>query len=255
MRKPKDPFTPRNALERALVKAADNPAERGAFLRELLKSSVLVVGRVEGTSGGGTQSGVVPAGAGLALRHATLPDGRTVLPFFSSVEWLSGTLSEPADALTIPATSLFESTRGATLVLNLGAPWGKEFTPSEISQLLESGGANQQIVVKEATEVQIGLPAKEPSAYIKAITPIFRRYPGVEAAYLGWIHTPGEGTPPHLIVGVQGDGDIRGAMADAGAAWETPPGSTDLVDFMEAIPGADGISGWFVSEGRRFYSR
>ena len=237
------------------MKAAKNPAERGAFLRELLKASVLVVGTVEGGSGIHKQGGVVPAGASLNLRHATLPDGRTVLPFFSSVEWLSGTLSEPAETLTIPATSLFENTRGATLVLNYGAPWGKEFTPNEISDLLENGGANHEIVVKKATTVQIGLPAKEPTAYIKAITPIFRRYPGVKAAYLGWIYTPGEGTPPHLVIGIEGDGDIRDAAADAGAAWESPPGSEDLVDFMEAIPGATGVPGWFVSEGRRFYSR
>ncbi len=237
------PFEPRNALEHALVAAAADPAQRGPFLRELLDATVLVVGDPSNPGPGGSP----------ALRWANLPDGRACLPFYSSAEWLGGVVRGDVPVLSLPARALFEGTRGSTLALNLGAPVAKEFTPAEISGLLSTGGADVASELGHPDAMALDLPEEDPLAFIASATSVFARHPEVRAAYLGRIHIPTAGTPPHLIVGVEGEGDLRDAMQDANAARESGDDPDGLVDFVAITLGADGVAGWLRDNGRRFY--
>jgi hypothetical protein len=239
------PFQPRNPLEHALVAAAADPTKRGEFVRELLDATVLVVGDPSSPAPG-------PAG-GLALKSGTMPDGRRCVPFYSSAEWLRGIVDSDVPVLSMPARALFEGTRGATLALNLGAPLAKEFTPDEITGLLSGGGEAAAAALGTPTRVVIGLPEVEPLAYLAAATTIFARRPEVRTAYLGWIHYPEAGTPPHLIIGVEGEGDLKDAMLDANAAWDPGDDLGSIVDFVVVTSRSEGIPGWLWNNGRKFY--
>ncbi|WP_237048186.1 hypothetical protein [Musicola keenii] len=61
----------------------------------------------------------------------------------------------------MPARTLFEITRGATLFLNPKSDCGKEFLPYEVEQLLAGGlsQAPEQRVVEKDAHVLLGQPA------------------------------------------------------------------------------------------------
>jgi len=252
------PFDVRNELEDALVAAAEDPAARGPFLRLLLDSTVYVVGQVVGQDGqprGGEGKLDVQPGDGLSLRTVALSDGRSGVPFFSSVRWLSGCLKEHVSYLAIPTRALFGTAVGATFLLNPGAPWGKEFTPEEVTRLLESGGTGREVEVDARREVMLGLPAVEPTALLAALTTVFGRRPEVSEAFLGMIQYPDDESGPHLIVGVDGDGDLVEAIRDAGAAANGVLGQGEMADFARIKRGDEGISDFLVANGTRFYGR
>jgi hypothetical protein len=238
------PFQPRNPLEHALIKATRDPSHRGPFVRELLEATVIVVG---------DPGAPAPTGGGLAIKWGTMPDGRPCIPFYSSPQWLAGVVHRQVPTLRMPVRALFAGTPGATLALNLGAPWAKEFTPDEVRSLLGGGGQAAANALGNPSAVVISLPEVEPLAYLAAATTILARHPEVRAAYLGWIHYPDAGTPPHLIIGVEGDGDLKDAMFDASAAREAGDDPNSLVDFISCTPGSEGIAGWLMSNGRKFY--
>ncbi len=239
------PFQPRNALEHALIKAAADPTQRGRFVRELLAATVLVVGDPDAAT---------PQGGGLAVKWGTMPDGRPCIPFYSSAEWLAGVVHRNVPILHLPARALFAGTKGATLALNLGAPLAKEFTPGEIASILGGGeGKAAADALGAPSAVVISLPEVEPLAYLAAATTVFARYPEVRAAYLGWIHYPQAGTPPHLIIGVEGEGDLKDAMYDASSASDAGDDPNNLVDFVVVTPDSDGIAAWLYKNGRKFY--
>jgi hypothetical protein len=212
-------------------------------VRELLAATVLVVGDPGGAN---------PQGGGLAVKWGVMPDGRPCIPFYSSAEWLAGVVKRDVPILHLPARQLFAGTRGATLALNLGAPLAKEFTPGEIASLL-GGGEAAANALGNPSAVVIGLPEVEPLAYLAAATTVFSRYPEVRAAYLGWIHYPEAGTPPHLIIGVEGEGDLKDAMYDASSASDAGDDPNSLVDFVVVTPDAEGIAAWLYKNGRKFY--
>ena len=81
------------------------------------------------------------------------------------------------------------------------------------------------------------------------MTSVFAQHPEVRAAYLGRIHIPSAGTPPHLIIGVEGEGDLKDAMLDANAARDPGDDPDGLVDFVVVTQGSDGIAGWLRDNG------
>jgi hypothetical protein len=181
-----------------------------------------------------------------------MPDGRPCIPFYSSSEWLASVVHRTVPTLQMPVRALFAGTPGATLVLNLGAPWAKEFTPDEAKALL-GGGQAAANAIGNPSAVVISLPEVEPLAYLAAATTVFSRYPEVRAAYLGWILYPQAGTPPHLIIGVEGEGDLKDAMYDASSASDAGDDPNSLVDFVVVTPDADGVAAWLYENGRKFY--
>jgi hypothetical protein len=242
-------FQPRNALEHALVAAAADATRRGDFLRELLDATVVVVGDPTATA-----PGSLPGQPGArALKWGTMPDGRPCLPFYSSAEWLRGVVQRDVPILRLPARALFEGTAGATLALNLGAPLAKELTPDEVTNLLGGGGRAAANALGDPTRVVIGLPEVEPFSYLAAATTTLARHPEVRTAYLGWIDYPEAGTPPHLIIGIEGEGDLKDAMFDASAASDARNDPESLVDFVVVTRDSEGIAAWLWNNGRKFY--
>jgi len=244
----------KNALEIALARAAVEPATRPEFYRLLLESEVYVIGNTDVPGDGKT---TIPAGAKLSVVNWEKKDGKSFIPFFSSIEALQSVLKTEARFVAMPARNFFEITRGATLILNPALSHGKEFFPTEIDAILATGVNHvaTEHVIQKATKVLLGQPANYPSEMVSSLATLLAKHPSIKAAYLCLMHDPASMSAPALVVGFDGDGDIKTAMRDAGsvAADTAPKGQP--VDFVKISRGEAGISDYLIKSVKPFYER
>jgi hypothetical protein len=228
-----------NDLERLLVAAANDPAERPAFAQALLVHDVFVLGR----------SDPPPVNGLLALDakvyFTSLKDDRgTVLPFFTSETQLQEAVAawpgtDPA-FLCLPCRAFFEITRGSRLVLNPNAPFGKDYEPAEVAGLLDGGPTGlEEVAVEEEQEVLVGAPRVTPPELPAALARYFVQRPMVEAAHLGWWIGP-DGHQGYLVgivtpdseAAMDGFGLLEVEQLTGGATLDIgvfPPGSDDAM--------------------------
>lgn len=243
-----------NALERKLAQAADDPATRPEFYKELLEAEIFVIGFTDSPGEGRT---TVPEGAKLSIVNWTKDDGTPTIPFFTSLEALQRALKEEARFVAMPARSFFEITLGSFLVLNPMSSYGKEFHPDEVRALLETGMNHEPVrrVVQKETRVLLGQPANYPVEMVASLTKLLARHSAVKAAYLCLMHDPESGDKPTLVVGFEGEGDLTEAIKEAGSvAADTAPRG-ELVDFFELKRGEKGISEYMFESVKPFYER
>lgn len=249
-----NPPEPANELERKLMLAADDPASRPEFYKALMAAEVFVIGFTDPPHEGAT---TIPAGAKLSIVNWEKNDGTPTIPFFTSLEALQRALKEESKFVALPAKNLFEMTLGSFLMLNPASPYGKEFFPNEIQALLDTGmnTAPQSRVVEKETRVLLGQPANYPTAMVSALTALLAKHRSVKAAYLCMMHDPSSSEKPSLVVGLEGDADIREAMGQAGVvAVDTAP-KGELVDFVVLKKGEPGISNYMYQSVNPFYER
>jgi hypothetical protein len=248
--------TEENPLERALRIAADEPATRPAFYRLLIESEVFVIGGTPSADPPGGRR-TLDVGEKINIQNWQRSDGPPVIPFFTSVVALQRAITEPAGYLGLPARSLFELTRGATLVLNPKLPCGKEFFPNEIEALLTTGVnyAPEQRVTQKETKFLLGQPRESPSRMIGALSAFFAKRSQVKAAFLVLMHDTSKDSKPHLVVGVQVDGMSEQLFREAGAvAADTAP-KGEPVDLCRVEAGDKGLSEYFLLNVNPFYKR
>lgn len=241
-----------HTLESALVRAADDPAARPEFYRLLLASEVYVIGSARGQAGES-----LTAGDGIALLSLKRADGETAIPFFTHLEALERILQDESAYLVMPSRALFGMTRGATLVLNPGSEYGKEFRPAEIATLLETG-LNQVPTaweVEDNTPVQLGPPAERPVTMLEALSRLLAKHKGVNAAYLCVMRNLSEGDHRSFVVGLEGDGDLLPVIQEAGSiVGDTAPAGA-AVDFVPITRGQPGIANFMFTSVEPFYTR
>ncbi len=246
--------TEEDPLERALRLAASEPAHRPEFYRLLLESTVLVLGSAGEATDGKLE---LQAGSKIALQNWEKPDGSLIVPFFSSIAPLRRAITVQQNYIALPARSLFEITRGATLVLNPNSTCSKEFLPAEIGSLLSEGGAMipTQTVIEQPTQVLLAQPEEYPTAMTASLCILFAKHPNVAAAYLALMHAPSLHAEPHLIVGIQADGDIERVMREAGAVAADSSYDGRPVDLVIVVPGEAGLAEYFIEQTTPFYRR
>ncbi|MDC8758594.1 enhanced serine sensitivity protein SseB C-terminal domain-containing protein [Janthinobacterium fluminis] len=237
-------------LERSLRLAADDPAQRAAFYRALLDADVYVVGEAEA----GPRD-KADAGACIAIQNWTRSDGSTIIPFFSSVAALQHAVDADCNYLQLSARALFEITKGAALVLNPKSLYGKEFLPEEVDAMLRDGAALVPHRIAEATQVFLGQPQRYPGKLVDALTTLLAGHGNVKAAYLVLMLAPSLDSRPHLLVGIDADGDTEGLMREAGnvAGRSAPAGEPVDLTLVEA--GEDNLSDYFLDSVAPFYER
>lgn len=201
-------------LERMLVAAAQDPAERPTFAEALMASDVYVLGGLDTP----TVGGVAQAGTGAKLVNFSDAEG-TFVPFFTSEAAMQSSLAVRTgpgpNYLRLGCGQLFEMTKGARLVLNPDNPYGKQYLPAEIASLPTRGepGMNT-MVVTEPMQVQTGAAANLPSELPATIARFFAQRPTVDEARIGWIAYP-DGQQGFLMVVVTTDRES--SMAGFGA--------------------------------------
>lgn len=242
-----------NALEQSLRLAADEPAHRPEFFRILLDSTVYVLG----TAGTGKGHVTLEAGSNISIANWQKADGSPVIPFFSSLNVLQGSIDSEESYVEIPARSLFEITLGAPLFLNPKSPYGKEFLPEEVRHLLSDGVGQKpaQRTVEKDTNVLLGQPSHYPSRMIHSLTQLLAKHRNVKRAFLALMHDPSVDQKPHLIIGIEVDGDFERVMREAGnVAGDTAPDG-EPVDLYRVTEGGEGLSDYFLKETTPFYER
>src|SRR5436305_158389 len=164
-------FEPENDIERALVRAATEPAERAGFVRALMDARIFVVLTAENGSIVPGPDGTATVKEGAALRMATAQRGNeTLLAFFTAKSraqaWFKG------EHVVAPETTrgLFSRAPDQSYVLNPGSEYGKEFTRDEVKRLLagrfDSGQAETLLTPEQMLLAQ---PKIKPEALIAAL--------------------------------------------------------------------------------------
>jgi hypothetical protein len=243
-----------NALELALMLAASEPAHRPEFFRLLLESTVFVLG-----SSGQLDEGSVTlkAKTQVQIQNWVRPDGSSVIPFFSSLRALRLAIESDERYIALPARAFFEMTRGTELVLNPRSEYGKEFTRTEVEALLAEGVSRPptQRVVERDTQVLLGQPSDYPTAMVASLATLLAKHSNVKAAYLALMHDPSADEKPHLIVGIEAEGDFETVIREAGTvAGDTAP-KEEPVDLIRVIRGESGLGRYFIEEVKPFYER
>ncbi|HEV7690935.1 MAG TPA: SseB family protein [Hyphomonadaceae bacterium] len=125
-------------LAKSLEKAAADPAYKPQFGQILLASTIFVIGKIEGEDPAARSHAELKLGSDVTFQSQRMPDGRLLVPFFSSLENLQAFINaqESVNYLSIPATSLFQLTKGAIMVLNPASRVSGRFEPEEIARLM-----------------------------------------------------------------------------------------------------------------------
>jgi hypothetical protein len=146
-------------------------------------------------------------------------------------------------------------TQGTTLVLDPRSEYGKEFSPGEIVALLAGGLTHpaERRVIEEATQVLLAQPAERPDALIDGVRSFLARRPAARCAWLALMHIPTQDPEPHLVIGIEADGDIETLLAEIGnVAADLAGGPVDLV---QVRAGEEGLSRYFLDSVEPFYAR
>ncbi len=243
-----------NVLELALMLATSEPAHRPEFFRLLLESTIFILG-----SSGQMDEGSVTlkANTQIQIQNWVKPDGSSVIPFFSSLRALQLAIQSDEPYIALPARTFFDITRGAELILNPRSQYGKEFTPAEVEALLAEGVSRlaTPMVVEKDMQVLLGQPSNYPNAMVTSLTTLLAKHSNVKAAYLALMHNPSVDEKPHLIVGIEAEGDFENVIREAGTvAADTAPNG-EPVDLIRVVRGESGVGQYFLEEVKPFYER
>lgn len=246
--------TEENALESALRLAATEPAHRPDFYKALLESTVYVLGHsAQPTDGVRT----LEAGEDLSMQNWAKDDGTTFIPFFSSLAALARAIDQEMRYLALPARSFFEITQGNALVLNPRSEYGKEFSPGEVAALLRNGvnRTAEKRVTRKDTQVLVGEPKNYPTQMVASLKTLLATRSNARAAYLLQMHDAANDDKPHLVVGIEADGDIEQLIGEVGAVAADTSRPDEPVDLMHVVRGAHGLSEYFLEHVKPFYQR
>ncbi|WP_227539762.1 enhanced serine sensitivity protein SseB C-terminal domain-containing protein [Acinetobacter sp. MB5] len=247
-------------LEQLLEKAAKEPAYRPEFLQQLLIGHIYCLG-VTGQNTDPMQTTQIHLKAGdeIQLQKWTKADGSEALPFFLSLDTLQKSIEEEHSYLYLPTQQFFEMTMGDTLVLNPMSPYGKEFSPNEIRQLLQiDAGQVESYEVEQDTEVLLGQPAEYPYKMVTQLQKFLQTKPQVQAAYLALMHNPQRDAEPTLIIGLQLDApqSLDQLIQQTGQVAFDSLDQPSLVDLtIIDDQQMDGLSRYMREETTPFYQR
>jgi hypothetical protein len=190
------PFISENELEKALVKAAKNPAAAPDFYRLLLESNLLVMGTAEGQENASEEFSLSHGGK-LNLVPG-LKDGAQYLPVFSSLPRMQEFVKQESKYLSIKGRDLLDITRGAPVTLNPASEYGKELSAREVLQLLDGPGAGVP---------QLSSEDSYPEPLVMALLSVFETRPEVIAAWMIQVGFADRDADRHPLVGIETTGD------------------------------------------------
>ncbi|MBS7697409.1 MULTISPECIES: enhanced serine sensitivity protein SseB C-terminal domain-containing protein [unclassified Chelatococcus] len=176
-------FEPRNELERLLVEATRDPAQRPLFLHALMRSYLYV----ELPPGMSPDTSTLQPGARLQLHMVTGPDGNAVPAIFTSEERVADARGAVTSYLGIKAEDLFNLVAATGAFLNPGTPYGLYWTASELARLL---GRPDIRIVETETRVMLGAPEVRPEQLIASLTRAFKNDARIREAWLALAYWP-----------------------------------------------------------------
>jgi len=237
------PFVPENELERALVRAVEEPAAAPDFYRLLLSSELLVLGSVEGHESATDAFSVAP-GSNVKLVTG-LKDGGQYLPLFSSLARMQDYVKEESKFLRVNGRALLDLTRGAPIILNPASEYGKELTPDQVQQLLD-GPKIVPRVIEGRAELATQL--------MEALVQFFTTRADIQTAWMRMVAPADRTHEAHPLLGIETTGDWASLMPALQALVESVASSPVLdVQRVDRHHPA-GLAGSLL-QGEPFYRR
>jgi len=213
-------FEPENDIERLLMRAAVEPAERPGFARALLDAEVFVVLVSDGGPivPGPDGKTTIPEGTRLTMPSAVRGE-ESRIPFFTAPSraraWISG------DHIVAPEVTrqLFERHPDAPFALNPRSDFGKDFSPAEVKRLLagQFGDGPQTSTTRSAQQVLLAHPKQIPTALIEALAHELGALQFVRGAWMMLAMRAGQAEQSWML-GVDHEGswpEVRGAIGRA----------------------------------------
>lgn len=246
-------FDPQNDLERALMRAANDPAARPHFYQTLLESDLYAI--QQGIEAPGEHT-TTTLGEGQTLHIASMQnDGKEYLVMFTSVPRISAVVREEVSYIGMNARELLTLTRGADIALNPGSEYGKIFTAHEVAVILGEELGAERRTTEEDTEVMIGQPRNYPRELADALTRFFERRKEVRRAWIAHFYNPADKAPPHTLLVVDAETEDWDALSrDIG----TVAGGVTLADPpLDVMPFSmkSGLADYFLKESKPFFER
>ncbi|WP_223650131.1 enhanced serine sensitivity protein SseB C-terminal domain-containing protein [Hymenobacter psoromatis] len=226
--KPKPAASPAPAatLEELLAQAAADPAYQPEFYRRLLLESLFFYSTGTPDTTRENNPMLIPY----------LTDGR--VPIFTSPARIfdKGIVTFAVAQYQMKGRDLLEMLPGKTLMLNPYSDFGKELLPAEIAQILAGTilDTGTRLTVEKATTVRIGQPAAYPTDMVQALARLLSQQPRARAAYLAWIHDPAAPEPPHYIICLDVEGEMRTISQQVGFVAQQFIGKSDIIDIVQA---------------------
>lgn len=242
---------PAATLEALLAQAARDPAFQPEFYRRLLLEPLVVITGGEPTEAEPRRIELPP---GEKVRIVSLPDGR--VPIFTSTARIfdKQVITHQVQYMQFKGRDLLELMQDKTLVLNPYSDYGKELLPAEVERLLAGTvlDTGRTITVQKATEVLIGQPAVYPTELVQALARLLAQQPRVRAAYLGWLHNPASPEPPHYLICLDVEGELRAISQQVGYVAQQFLKPQEIVDIVQLEQG--GLTDYFLTT-KPFYER
>jgi hypothetical protein len=205
-------FEPENELEQAMLLAASQESARARFYRLLLDSELVALGQL---------------GETMSL-EVVENNGQKYHPVFTADRRVDAFLREPLPCFRLNGRVLFESTRGASFVINPGSELVKTLSPEEIAWCLDQGKALSGNLV-------IAQPKVFPKRLVKALCILFTSRALIKAAHLVYVAREGIDREGHPMIGLVADADVpRLANEIFQVAAEALPGT--VVDVIWLNP-------------------
>jgi len=210
-------FEPENDIERLLMRASAEPADRPSFARALMDAQIFVVLVSDGgpIAPGPDGKVTIPEGTKLTMPSAMRGEER-LMPFFTAPSrartWFKGEHIVAPDR----TRDLFGRYPDLPFLLNPGSDYGKEFTPNEIKRLLagQFEDGPQTITTTAPEQILLGHPKEVPTALIEALKREFSEVKSIRGAWLMLAMRAGEGEQSWML-GVDHAGswdDVRAAI-------------------------------------------
>jgi len=243
---------PENELERNLMKASTDASARNMFYTNLLWNEIIVLTNGHNES----EEGVKTLEKDTIVQFVTFENGQ--IPVFTSTNRIfdKGVIKEQVPFMSMKGQDLFKVAKGATFILNPYSDYGKELVPQEIESLLNGSifEQNNEKTIEKDTEIQIGQPAKYPKDLIISLSQLFKARPNVKAAYLAAIKMDKLETIPHLVIGLEVEGNLTDISREAGPLAENYLGKDEILDFIQ-IDNSNGVSNYFLNQTEPFYRK
>lgn len=227
-------FQPENDIERVLMRAAKDLAERPGFDRAIIDAEIFVVLLPEAVTLMPDANGRAVLQEGARLTMATVARGdEELLPFFTAASRAPVIFS--GDHIVAPdvTRNFFKRNPDRAFVLNPGSYYGKEFTRSEAGRLLaghfDEGG--ETIIIDRPEDVLLGRPKEMPDALIAALGRELGALKTVRGAWL--LQAQHAGESQSWMLGIDHNGDWRDVQ---GALSRAVRGDILRGRFLDAVP-------------------
>lgn len=179
-------FEPENDIERMLLRAGADPAERSGFLRALMDAEVFVVLVAKADQIVQDADGTIPKDTRLRMPAVVRGEER-LIPFFTAASRARAWFKD--DHVVAPewTRGLFTRHPDQAWILNPGSDYGKEFTRSEVKGLLAGDFGEQRtrnITVPPGEQFLLWYPSEYPHTLIAALGHALGAVESVRGAWL-----------------------------------------------------------------------